>query len=314
MNWFQQNRFFAAFLGALGLATLFGLCFLFHEKRAAHDATTRLEATVNELNRLRQSVPFPNEKNLRKTRAQTKTYGASLLALENELKNRMLPELPLLPNEFQAQLRLALNEVQDAAAKAKVQLPLSFHLGFDEYASSLPNGEAAPPLGRQLRAVERIMNMMIEARIDSLGSLIRAPLLEEKSSGHIPNAANTGPALSSKTSLRKIVDLSAIDLAFSASPTAARRTINQIAACKDQVYVIRTLVVKNQVDKGPKRSESETVAAALASAPKKPASSSISLTPKATKEGINFIVGTEHLDLAARIEIMSFSFPEKEPR
>ena len=315
MNWFQQNRFLGVFLGALGLATLFCLCFLVHEKRAAHDATTRLETTVNELNRLRRSVPFPNEKNLRKTKAQTETYRASLLALESELRGWMLPKLPLQPNEFQAQLRVAVNEVEAAAAKARVQLPASFHLGFDEYASSLPNGEAAPPLGRQLRAMERLVNMVIEAHIDSLGSLIRTPLPEEKSAGHIPNTANVRSALNSETVSQKIVDFSAIDLSFSGSPAAARRIINQIAACKDQIYVIRTLVVKNQVDKGPKRSEVETVAAGFAPAPKKPASPSISLAPKAAKEeGITFIVGTEHLDLAARIEIMTFSFSEKGAR
>src|SRR4029077_21090352 len=118
------------------------LCFLDHEKRASHDASARLEATVNERNRLRRSAPFPNEKNLHKTKAQTESYRTALLALESELKVRTLPKLPLQPNEFQAQLRLAVSEVQDAAAKAKMQLPASFNLGFDEYASSLPDGQA----------------------------------------------------------------------------------------------------------------------------------------------------------------------------
>ncbi len=268
------------------------------------------QATVNERNRLRRSVPFPNEKNLHKTKAQTESYRSALLALESELKVRALPKLPLQPNEFQAQLRLAVSEVQDAAAKAKMQLPASFNLGFDEYASSLPDGQAAPLLGQQLRAIERIVNMAIEAHLDSLGNLTRTPLPEEKSVGPTPKVANAGPGLSSNNSPPEIVRFSAIDLFFSGSPAAARRVINQIAACKEQVYVIRTLVVKNQVDKGPKRSESETVAATPPLAPKKPASSA----PKATQEGITFIVGTEHLDLAARIEIVSFSFPEKEAR
>jgi hypothetical protein len=310
MNWFQQNRFLGVFLGALGVATLVSLYFLFHEKRASHDASARLEATVNERNRLCRSVPFPNDKNLRKTKAETESYRSALLTLESGLKARMLPKLPLQPNEFQAQLRLAVSEVQDAAAEAKMQLPASFNLGFDEYASSLPDGQAAPLLGQQLRAIERIVNMAIEAHLDSLGALTRTPLPEEKSVGHTPNVANTDPSLSSNNSPPEIVRFSAIDLFFSGSPAAARRVINQIAACKEQVYVIRTLVVKNQVDKGPKRSESETIAAPPPLAPKKPASSA----PKATQEGITFIVGTEHLDLAARIEIVSFSFPEKETR
>ena len=47
----------------------------------------------------------------------------------------MFPRLPLQPNEFQAQLRLAVTAVQDRAGANKVQLPASFNLGFDEYAN-----------------------------------------------------------------------------------------------------------------------------------------------------------------------------------
>src|SRR5438128_1073276 len=101
MNWFQQNRFLGSFLAALGLATLLAGYFLLHEKSAADDQETRLETTINELTRLRRSSPFPNEENLEKTKAQTDTYRSSLLTLENELKARTLPIVPMQPNEFQ---------------------------------------------------------------------------------------------------------------------------------------------------------------------------------------------------------------------
>jgi len=303
MNWFQQNRFLGMFLGALGLVTLLSLWFVWHEKGAADAAQARLEETVNELSRLRRSTPFPDEENLKKTKAQTEGYRASLLALEVELKTRMFPRLPLQPNEFQAQLRLAVNDVVDHAASARVQLPATFNLGFDPYASSLPNLEAAPRLGRQLRAIEWVVNTIIDAHVDSLSRLTREPLPEEKSApettptpGRVVRPGRSAP--DGKT----VVDSAAIDLAFSGSPSAVRRVINQIAAARDQFYVIRTLVVKNQVDKGPKRGGPE--AAAPAPAP----------VAGGKEPGISFIVGTEHLDVAARIEILRFNFPEKETR
>ncbi len=59
MNWFQQNRFLGTFLAALAFATLLSGYFLLHEKSAANEQQERLDATINELNRLRgeRSVP-----------------------------------------------------------------------------------------------------------------------------------------------------------------------------------------------------------------------------------------------------------------
>ena len=311
MNWFQQNRFLGSFLVAFGLATLLSLFFLFHEKSRANQAHSRLEERANELTRLRRGMPFPNAENLSKTRTQTEAYRASLLALEEELKSRMYPQLPLQPNEFQAQLRLAVNSVSDRAAANKVQLPANFNLGFDPYATSLPNSGAAPRLGRQLRAIEWMVNTLIDAHIDALTSLVRPPLPEEKAAPTPPPRPTHAPAARTVKPARpteKIVDSSSVELAFSSSPAGARRFLNQTAAAKDQFYVIRTLVIKNQVDKGPKRGGAEAAAPILTPP-------TAGARPGRSKEpAITFIVGAEHLDVAARIEITRFNFPEKEVR
>ncbi len=304
MNWFQQNRFLGFFLGGLGLATLLSLYFLLHQKGAAEEAGARLENTVTELNRLRASAPFPNEENLRKTKTQTDSYRSSLLALETELKSRMFPRPPLQPNEFQALLRQAANAVEDRARAGKVQLPENFNLGFDEYATSLPNSEAAPRLGRQLRAIEWIANTLVDSHVDALVSLTRSPLPEEKSAP-TPTPAprgRTAPAKTADANL-KIVDSTSVDLSFAASPAATRRVFNQIAAAKEQVYIIRTLQVRNQADKGPKRGGEAPAA------PPPPAAASG--TGKPAEPGISFIVGTEHLNVTARIEILRFNIAEK---
>ncbi len=307
MNWLQKNRFLAAFLGAFALATLLSLWFLLHEKSVAGKAQARLEETVHELSRLRRRAPFPNEENLRKTRAQTESYRASLLALEEQLQSRMFPLVPLQPNEFQAQLRLAVNDVTDHAATAKVKLPPNFNLGFDPYATSLPNLEAAPRLGRQLRAIEWIVNTIIDAHVDALASLTRETLPEERAAatGSPTPGRVARPAKPATPGKEKILDGAAIELSFSASPTAVRRALNQIAAARDQFYIIRTLVVRNQADKGPKRSGAES-----------PAPTPMATGPAAAGKapGISFIVGTEHLDVAARIEIVRFNFTENKIR
>lgn len=311
MNWFQQNRFLGTFLGALVFATLLSGSFLFHEESAADEQEKRLDATINQLNRLRASAPFPNEENLRGTRAQTDSYRTSLQALEDELKNRMIPWRPLQPNEFQAQLRQAVLAVTEGARAGKVQLPENFNLGFDEYATSLPNSVAASRLGRQLKAIEWLANRMIEARVDSLSSLTRSALPEEKAA-----ATPTTPLGRSRAGMAPraakedagIVDSTSVSLVFTGSPAAARKVLNQITDAQEQFYIIRTLQVKNAADKGPKRGEAVVPNAAAVS---QAAADTAGKTPG---PGITFIVGNEHLSVAVRIEIVSFNIPTKEAR
>jgi hypothetical protein len=312
MNWLQQNRFLGIFFGALAFATILSAYFLLHEKGAADKEQARLETTMNELTRLRGTTPFPNEENLRRAKAQTNSYRDSLLALENEFESRMFPKPPLQPNEFQAQLRQAATDVIERARASKVQLPEDFNLGFDEYANSLPNGVAAPHLGRQLRAIEWLANTIIDAHVDSLQGLTRSTLPEEKPAP-APARAGTRGGKEPKTvkANARIVDSTSIDIRFSGSSAATRRILNQIAAAKEQAYIIRTLQVRNQADKGPKRGGTEklvpvaavVVPPALAGAAR-----------KAPEEEISFIVGTEHLNVAAKIEVLRFNFPEMEGR
>ena len=313
MNWFQQNRFLGSFLAALALTTLLAGYFLLHEKSAADDQETRLETTINELTGLRRSRPFPSEENLEKTKAQTDTYRSSLLALENELKARTLPIVPIQPNEFQAQLRQSVNAVIENARASKVQLPENFYLGFDEYTTSLPNGVAAPLLGRELKAIEALANVIVGAHIDALTGLTRAPLAQEKPAA-APTPAKTRAAKPAPgpNAAPGAVEANSLEVSFSASPAATRKVLNQIATAREQLFVVRTLVVKNQVDKGPKREAATeggaTPAASLPSATT-PGGKSAPAAP-----GVSFIVGTEHLNVAAKIEIVNLSFPPKETR
>jgi hypothetical protein len=306
MKWFRQNRVITSYLVGLTLATILSLSFVIHEKKRAGEARARVDWTLHELARLRRVTPFPKEENLRKAVKEAESYRTSLLTLGKELQSRVLPLSPLQPNELQAQLRLAVNAIHERAAAGKVQLPANFNLGFNEYASALPNSEAAPQLGRQLQAIESITRTVIDAHVDSLMSLSRMQLPEERDAATSAlsqvheNSARPGRALRRN---EKVVESTCIDIAFSGTQAAARRVLNQIAASSDQFYIIRTLVVRNQVDKGPKR---EPVSAALSPQP-------AAYTPRASTKkepAINFIVGTEHLDVAARIEIVRFSFPE----
>jgi hypothetical protein len=314
MNWLQQNRFLGIFLGALALVSALATHFLLHQKGAADDQQSRLDTTIAELTRLRQGRPFPNVENLAKSKAQTDSYRSSLLALEAELKARTLPVVPIQPNEFQTQLRQSITGVVENARASKVRLPENFYLGFDEYATSLPNSPAtAALLGRELKAIEGLANMVVAAHVDSIDSLTRLPLAEEKPAPPNPPPAKGGAAKSplAGNAPPTVVQGNPLEFSFSATPAATRKVLNGIATAREQLFVIRTLVVKNQVDKGAKR---ETAPEA--------ATPSLVPTPQASRSGlktappaaVTFIVGTEHLNVAARLDIENLNFRPEEVR
>lgn len=83
---------------------------------------------------------------------------------------------------------------------------------------------------------------------------------------------------------------------------------NQVTSAKEQFYIMRTLQVKNPADKGPKRGE--PVAPSTAAVPPSPSGAA----GKASEPGITFVVGNEHLNVAAKIDIVRFNVPEKEAR
>ncbi|MGI8890027.1 MAG: Amuc_1100 family pilus-like protein [Chthoniobacterales bacterium] len=307
MNWFRQNKFMGGFLVTVSIATLLSLFFLWHAKSAAETEQVRLDAAITELNRLRGSTPFPDAQNLSKMKAQTESYRVSLRALEDDLRRRMFPEPTLQPNEFQALLRQVSNSVSERARAAKVRLPENFKLGFDEYATSLPNPEAAPRLGGQLRAIEWMANTLVDAHVDSLENLARTPLPEEtaSSSESTPASPQARGSRSTKPAGSKMIDASSIQLGFTGSPASVRRVLNQVTNAPGQFYVIRTLQERNPADKGPKRG--------LAAEPV--LVSSLSPAEGAPHPaGVTFIVGAEHVSVILKIEILRFHFTTQEAR
>jgi hypothetical protein len=309
MNWFRQNRFVGTFLVALGVCTLAAVWFLFSAKSDYDDSSTRLSQTVGELNRLEGLNPYPSEENLRKMKGHADDYATALAKLKDELKTRVLPVTPIAPNEFQARLRVAMTTVAEKARANKVKLPDKFYLGFDEFASALPRTEAAPLLGQELAQIEWLLNTLIEARVDALTSFRRAALPEE--SGAVAASPSPTPAAGKQGATPsagpKLVERNVVDVTFFSTPAAARRVLNQIAGASQQFFIIRLLRVRNEKEKGPPR---EVAADAPSSTIVNPASAAAGSPGAKPTPGaaLNFIVGTEHIETTAQIEIVRFTF------
>ena len=307
MNWFQKNRWLGTFLIVFGICTLIAGYFFFSAKSRSDEAFSRFNEAAAERSRLERLDPFPSEANYQKMKVHLENYGTALDKLKEELKTHVLPAPALAPNEFQSRLRRAMLATSEKARANRVKLPANFALGFDEFTAALPNTLAAPLLAQELSQIELLMNILVDARVDSVTAFVRTPSREERGAGP---AAAPSPAAGRKPSGAapagpKMLERSVVDLTFASAPSAARKVLNQIASSPQQFYVIRILHVRNEKDKGPPREQgagaTSAVVAAATAAPNAPSKAPATAA-------LNFIVGNEHIETSARIELIRFTF------
>jgi hypothetical protein len=310
MSWFQQNRWLGTFLIVSGVCTVVALFFLLRAKSGFEEVSARFNEAATERSRLERLDPFPNDANYRKMKVHLESYGAALENMKKELKTHVVPVTPLAPNEFQSRLRRAVVATADKARANRVKLPDNFHLGFDEFTAALPDTAAAPLLGQQLAQTELLINILMDARVDAVTALKRTRL-PAGTAGTAATAATSTPALPVKAAAvsdrgynLKLVERGVVDLTFTSSPAVARKVLNQIVSSNQQLYIIRTLRVRSEKEKGPPR---EQTAGAGGVSTTEPAATTAA--PKPTLSGaIKFIVGNEHIETSARIEMVRFTF------
>src|SRR5438105_15194995 len=213
MNWYRENRWLGNFLIAFAVTALLALWFLFRARSGFTEASAQFNEAATERNRLEHLNPFPNEENFRKTQAALNDYGATLTKLKEELRARVLPVEPIAPNEFQSRLRRAIVNTTEKARANRVKLPENFHLGFDEFRTTLPTTAAAPLLGQELAQVELLLGILIDARVDAIAAVKRtAPPAGVTAASTPPKKpsglANAPPA---------VVERTIVDLTFTAS-------------------------------------------------------------------------------------------------
>jgi hypothetical protein len=96
------------------------------------------------------------------------------------------------------------------------------------------------------------------------------------------------------------VQRNVVDFAFKATPSAARKVLNEITNSSGQFFIIRSLYVHNEKDKGPQRQRT-------GEQPATQTRQTASAQPGAPAP-LNFIVGNEHIEVSATIEMLRFGF------
>src|SRR5437899_9861324 len=297
---FQQDRSLGTFLIAFGICALFAGILLYWRWATWSDARQTFDQAAAEKSRLERLDPFPNYVNYRKLQGYLDRYNTALDKFKDELKNGVVPAPPLAPNEFQSRLRLATVATVNRAQTNNVKLPDKFELGFDEFATGLPDTAVAPLLGQELSEVQMLMNILLDAKSDNLISLPRTPLPEERKSLSTPTPSPAARRTAAKTSTPPPTALqrNVVDVTFKATPAAARKVLNEIANSSGQFFIIRTLYVHNENDKGTTRQRTE---------PTPPQVPQTTSSQPGAAAPLNFIVGNEHIEVSATIEMLRFT-------
>ncbi|HEX4696708.1 MAG TPA: Amuc_1100 family pilus-like protein [Candidatus Udaeobacter sp.] len=307
MKWFQQNRAFATLLIAFILFAVLALGLLYWRWNAWTEAKQTFDQASTERNRLEQLDPFPNDANYRKLNGYVEKYSGALDNFKDTLKGEVAAAPPLAPNEFQSRLRQAVLAAFDRARLNNVKLPDKFQLGFDEFTRVMPNTAVTPLLGQELSQIQMLVNILLDAKVDSVTALRRAPLAEEHGASPTatpsPTRGRTIAAAKASTPAATMIERNLVDVSFKATPSAARKVINEIAASTGQFFVVRTLYVHNEKDKGPTRER-----VAVATPTPTPLPSPEQQGQPGAGPPLNFIVGNEHIEVSATIEMLRFTF------
>src|SRR5437762_586404 len=191
MKWFRQNRALGTLLIVIGICVLFAGILLYWRWANWRDARQAFDKSAAERSRLEQLDPFPNNDNYRKLQGYLEKYSAALNKFKEELKTEVAPAPPLAPNEFQSRLRQAVIATLNRAHANNVKLPDKFELAFDEFTTVLPKTSIAPLLGQELSQIQMLINVLLDAKVDSVTSFHRAPLPEERGVSPHPAATPT---------------------------------------------------------------------------------------------------------------------------
>ena len=310
MNWVKQNKFLTGFIvvmligvGALGFE-------LFTAMGAYDEASENYTKASAEYNRLRHLVPYPNKQNLQAYDEQKQEAASVINAFESGLASKEFPFESLSPSDFQDKLKASVTAVRAKAAENNIKLPDKFYLAFEKYETTPPSPEAAAPLGRELKAIEWVVNQFLSRpsnALESVISLTRADLPEEKggksgkgggggsNAGGPGGNAKGGPGGGGGSGRRDLVKYHPFDISVSCKPGALREVLKSITGSKaPQFYVLRQIRIRNSKEKGPPRAGDP------------------SETDK-DKQAIHYIVGEEWIEVTARFEVVDFTKPGEKP-
>jgi hypothetical protein len=274
----------------------------------AVDATTRrneaqanLDSQLQKLKEFQNQKPFPTDQNLKAIKDSFEEYRAELGKYRTALAAMETPISPTNPQEFQDDLRKAVDELRKNAIEKGVALPDNFFYGFDEYQATPPSQQVVGELNREFCIIRRIADELVDLKIGSIASLKRQEIAAKSPAATPGQPAKPGtttgplsPAISTKTFV----------ITFT-TPQEKLLTAFNMVQDADEFLLIRSLTLDNSSPQPPLRTQPEDSST--------PLGIPIPVASEKNAETIQAILGRESVMASLTIEILDFTDWESKP-
>lgn len=298
MNWFKQNPIAVVLILVAVIGTGATSYLAVDAQTRRDEAQANLDSQRQKLKQFQNQKPFPTEGNLKAVQSSLKEYREEIAKYRTALAAMEEPLAPINPQEFQDDLRKAVDELRKKALEKSVTLPDNFFYGFDEYQATPPSQQEVGELNREFRIIRRLTDEIVDLKIGSIASLKRKEIqaaTPTPTPAAKPGAtpAPKAPAISSKT----------FTITFTAPQEKLLTAFNMIQDA-DEFLIIRSLTMDNTSPQPPSRTQ-PTDSSALGS-----------LTPGASAsspETIQAVLGRESVIASLTIEIIDFPEWESKP-
>ena len=301
MNWLKQNPI-AVVLIVVALIGTGATSYL------AVDATTRrdeaqanLDAQLQKLKQFQNQKPFPTEQSLKAIKDSLEEYRSELGKYRTALAAMEKPLSPINPQEFQDDLRKAVDELRKKAIEKGVTLPDNFFYGFDEYQATPPSQQEVGELNREFSIMRRIADELVDLKIVSIASLKRQEIAVKALASTPAQPANPAatpgpkaPAISTKTFI----------ITFTAPQEKLLTAFNMVQEA-DEFLLIRSLTLDNTSPQPPLRAQSGDSS--------KTTGIPVPGASENNSETIQALLGRESVTASLTIEILDFPDWESKP-
>lgn len=197
------------------------------------------DAKVGTIQTLERKAPYPNEENAKEVEESLERYRAAVKKLSDTLNTFQRPLNKDLANtEFQQRVKTRVEEFRQFARTGGLEIDSTteFHLGFDSYASNLPQPDLVPVLDYELEAIDHLLRTLVDAGAETMSAFQRDAIPGE------PGASGQHDS--------GVVHKYPVRFRFEGSFATFQQFVNALANDKEFFYILRVLKVKNEKTEG----------------------------------------------------------------
>ncbi len=166
------------------------------------------------------------------------------------------PSAGLSPDAWKRLMNDKRQALDKLAAENRVKLPDNFYYGFSRYRLPNPDAQATPQLGVQLVAIDRLANLLIQSRVESIRGIRRVYFEEPARVGAPAPAGEESLSGAIIEDPLKLYSVYPFELTFRCTTPQLARLVNGITAAPE-LFIIRFIQVENEVTDVKRRSAIE---------------------------------------------------------